>query len=123
MPDAWPEGIAALWLLGMVRPSVQEEAWLRADHNWNTCVCWMKLFMVGLATTAAVQLEKPLQKDELAPPSAASKNGCTGTVLLPTQSGLSPHMGRYVPAKACAKLCPFSVIMVGTASRSRCIHS
>src|SRR5260370_18769432 len=113
MPDAWPEGSPTPWLLGMVRPKVQEEVWLRADHNWNTFVWVMWLFMIGFWTTAAVQLPKPLQKAELAPPSAASKNGCTGTEVFPAQVGLRPHTGRYIPAKACAKLWPPTVIIVG----------
>src|SRR5579859_2592676 len=117
MAAAWPEGIPAPWLLGMVRPSVQPEAWLRADHNWNTCVWVMKLFMFAFFTTAAVQLEEPWQNAEFAPPSAASKNGCTGTVLLPAHTGPSPHIAMYVLAKAFAKLWPPSVIMVGTAFR------
>src|ERR1022692_1227701 len=102
MPDAWAGALD-----GIVRPCVQEEAELKADHNENTCVCWMALFMVGLATTAAVQLEKPLQKDEVGPPRADSRNGCTGTLLFPPQVGPIPHMGRYMPPKDCAKLWPF----------------
>ena len=75
MPTACPEGNAALTLLGMVRPRVQPLAALRADHNWNTWVWAIKLFMLAVATTAAVQLEKPLQNPELVPPSADSKKG------------------------------------------------
>ena len=75
MPDAWPAGIPGPRLLGMVRPKVHDPLRSKADHNWNACVCVMKLFMFALLTIAAVQLPAPAQNDEFGPPNAASKNG------------------------------------------------
>ena len=71
-----PELRRTLGELGMVRPSVQEETLLSPAHKSYTWVPVIWLLMVEFLATAAVQLPKPLQKEEFAPPSAASKNGC-----------------------------------------------
>ena len=62
-----------------MRPSVQAGSLLSAAHMLYTRV----VLHVGLLVDAtnAVQLPKPAQVAELAPPSAASKNGCTGMEL------------------------------------------
>ena len=93
MPDRLAGGIAALWLLGMVRPRVHPGVWLRADHNWNTCVWLMKLFMLAFWTIAAVQLPAPVQNGELGPPNAFSKNGCGAGVPPPADRKVGGGVG------------------------------
>src|SRR5690349_19104944 len=95
----------------MVRPSVHEEALFIAFHRSETRVDWNAA--VFCYATATVQLAKFLQYAEPGPPSADSKNGCAAR--LPALWPLK-NMALYTDENACAKLCPFRVVMYGTAS-------
>src|SRR5436190_18420926 len=104
----------------MVRPNVYDGALFIAVQRFVTRRLLM--FELWFDATAAVQLVNALQYAELAPASADSNQGCTGTLAAATPPGHGywspppPQSAEKTLAKAWENCWPPSVNMYGTAS-------